>query len=233
MKLFNICALNVNGFRDRTSDPKMMAILRNFQNEDIACLLDTRLDPTLWYKIKHNWHGKVLFAHNELGSGAGIAILFKNHLTPVKNVSRDPGGRYISFQTTIDNHALICCAVYAPAVSLREHKTLFKQLKQNLAAQATPDHCVVLLRDFNMTENPIVEELWWKSSDNNRIDPSLNQFRILTTELQIEDLWRIRHPRTKSFTFTSAAQRGARTWIDRVYTSRTSRGKNPKTLYEN
>ena len=75
-----------------------------------------------------------------------------------------------------------------------------------------------------MTENPIVD----KSSDNNRIDPSLNQFRILTTELQIEDLWRIRHPHTKSFTFTNAAQRGARTRIDRVYTSRTSRGKIQK-----
>ena len=52
MKIFKICALNVNGFRDRASDPKMMAILRNFQTEDIACLLDTRLDPTLEYKIK-------------------------------------------------------------------------------------------------------------------------------------------------------------------------------------
>ena len=91
MKLFKICALNVNGFRDRASDPKMMAILCNFQTEDIACLLDTRLDPTLEYKIKHNWHGKVLFAHNELGSGAGIAILFKNHLTPVSKCQ--PGSR--------------------------------------------------------------------------------------------------------------------------------------------
>ena len=44
----------------------------------------------------------------------------------------------------------------------------------------------------------------------------------------IEDLWRIRHPHTKSFTFTSAAQRGAGTRIDRVYTSRTSRGKIQK-----
>ncbi len=216
---YKICALNINGVRDKTSATKIHAVLQNFKNEDVVCLVDTHLEPRLEKHLSNIWPGKIVFTHNTRKHTAGIAILF-NHPSPqISAITHDPCGRFSIIDFTVNTHKLLLCTIYASATSFRERKQTFNTLRSKLTAQATKDHTVIVLGDFNMTENPFLD----KSSNNNRIDPSHTQLQQLTTALQIEDLWRHTHPQTKLFTFRSAV--GDRSRIDRIYTSHHARTK--------
>ena len=221
MRALKICSLNINGIRDRTSTNKANTLIHNFDNlkEDIICFVDTRLDTTLENKITSRWKGQTIFAHNTNNHTAGIAILIRDNSIPVNSVSRDPLGRYLIFQTEIQDKKLLIASIYASATSAVERKSLFNVLKTKIQSLMTPEHALFILGDFNMTEKPSSD----KSSANKRIDPSLQNLKSLKHTLQVEDIWRIKHPNKTQFSFQSA--RGDCSRIDRIYASRSARGR--------
>jgi len=75
---------------------------------DIACLIDTHLDPKTEHKIEYLWDGEVFFAHGE-DHQAGIAILMRE--AHVSDFFNHPSGRFATFKLTLDNRNLLVCPV--------------------------------------------------------------------------------------------------------------------------
>jgi hypothetical protein len=69
-----------------------------------------------------------------------------------------------------------------------------------------------MLRDFNLTEDPI-------DRAPARLDheAAIDALRDLRINLKVQDRWRLDHPHSRMFTFTSAHQTLSR--LDRIYTS--------------
>ena len=215
MKDFSVSAVNVNGLRDRTSQSKADTACHLFRTSrtPITFLLDTRLDQGLEHRLTNPWHGSVLFAHNESEPSAGIAALVDDNI-PFNRVIRDPCGRYLMLDFHLPTMHLLLVAVYAPAADSHSRKSFFNDLKTKITSLLEDDQRLVILGDFNMVEDLVCDRDTCRRSH----DPSLPQLHSLKHSLDIEDIWRKRHPHTTRYTFTSPTGHSSR--IDRVYTSR-------------
>ena len=215
MKDFSVSAVNVNGLRDRTSQTKADTTCHLFRSSHspVTFLLDTRLDQDLEHRLTRPWNGTVLFAHNTSQPSAGIAALLTDEI-PLNRVIRDPCGRYLMLDITLPTMHLLLVAVYAPASDPSSRKLFFNNLKTKITSLLEEGQRLVLLGDFNMVEDLLCD----RDTCRSRHDPSLPTLHSLKHTLDIEDIWRKRHPHTTRYTFTHPT--GHRSRIDRIYTSR-------------
>jgi len=96
---------------------------------DVACLLDTHLDPQSEHKIRSLWDGEIFFAHGN-DRKAGIAILTREaHVTEFFN---HPSGRFATFKLCLSSRNLLVCSIYAPAKKPSERSDFFKLLNSHI-----------------------------------------------------------------------------------------------------
>lgn len=214
-----ICTVNVNGLRDPTSRKKPQTICHIFQQakDDIFFLVDTHLDKHLEHNLTDNWAGTITCAHNQHGTNAGLAVLSKETCQQ-DLLEADPHGRYIIVQVVCQSTIFLCVGIYAPPSSTTQsaaqaRKSFFTELSQKIQHHKREQHNIVVLGDFNMTEESTID----KESINNNQECSIHTLSLKRLH-DIEDIWRVQHPTEHEYTFTSTA--GYRTRIDRVYTSR-------------
>jgi len=144
---------NVRGLRDRTMADKIQSLILHLveTHTDIACLIDTHLDPQTEHKIVSLWDGEVFFAHGE-DHLAGIAILTRE--AHVSDFFNHPSGRFATFKVSLDHRDLLICPVYAPAKRPSERSEFFKLLNAHISSVLKPSEELILLGDFNCVESP-------------------------------------------------------------------------------
>ena len=225
MDTLTVAAINVNGLRAVQSSSKAATICHLFTppTNDIVCLLDTRLDPLTEQRITSHWTSPVLFAHNTFAHTNGIAILFPTSSAKVTNCIRDAYGRYAILDVEIRDHKLLIIPVYAPAKDPVQRKIFFQHLHQQIQLHTTALHNIILLGDFNVTENDVLD----RATHVPRKDPSLPPLKRIQTDHHLEDFWRRSHPDAQTYTFQGA--QGALARLDRIYTSRQFRNLILKT----
>ena len=211
-----VSAVNVNGLRGSQSRLKAATICHLFTDapQDIVCLLDTRLDPTTEPHLTQHWQKKSLFVHNTLAHTNGIALLFNTDKAKINQTIADPQGRYVLVVAEVNAQPLLIVPVYAPASSPVERRLFFEHLHRQIDLVKTERHNVIMLGDFNVTENDVMDRLAATGSK----DPSLPALRKILSTHSLEDFLRKSHPHDVSYTFRGV--RGSSSRIDRVYTSR-------------
>ena len=216
MNCLTVSAVNVNGLRGSQSRLKAATICHLFTDapQDIVCLLDTRLDSTTEPHLTQHWQKKSLFVHNTLAHTNGIALLFNTDKAKINQTIADPQGRYVLVVAEVNAQPLLIVPVYAPASSPVERRLFFEHLHRQIDLVKTERHNVILLGDFNVTENDVMDRLAATGSK----DPSLPALQKILSTHSLEDFWRKSHPHDVSYTFRGV--RGSSSRIDRVYTSR-------------
>ena len=225
METLTVAAINVNGLRDIQSSTKAATICHLFSppTADVICLLDTRLDPLTERRLTDHWTSQILFAHNTYAHTNGIAILFPTSQAKVNNCIRDAHGRYAILDTEVRENKLLIIPVYAPAKDPIQRKIFFQHLHQQIDLHKTDAHNIVLLGDFNLTEDEVLD----RAVSTARKDPSLPPLKRIQTDHHLEDFWRRTHPDDRVYTFQGA--QGALARLDRIYTSRQYRNLIIKT----
>ena len=186
MNCLTVSAINVNSLRGSQSRLKAAAICHLFTGapQDIVCLLDMRLDPTTEPHLIQHWQKKSLFIHNTLVHTNGIALLFNMDKAKINQTIADPHGRYVLVVAAVNAQPLIV-PVYAPPSSPVEHRLFFEHLHWQIDLVKTERHNVIMLGDFNVTENDVMDRL----AATGLKDPSLPALqKILSTHL-LEDFW--------------------------------------------
>jgi len=175
-----IISANVRGLRDRTMADKIQSLLLYLveAHVDVACLIDTHLDPQTEHKIESLWDGEVFFAHGE-DHQAGIAILTRE--AHVSDFFNHPSGRFATFKLSLDNRDLLICPVYAPAKRPSERSEFFKLLNAHISSVLKPSEELILLGDFNCAESPDLDRLMPAS----RMDPSAFEMLRLAASLDV------------------------------------------------
>ena len=216
MEFLTVAAVNVNGLRDKQSRLKAAAICNQLSasRRDVTCLLDTRLDPLTEAHITQYWPKATVFAHNAQARTNGIALLFHTDKVKRKRVISDPHGRYVLVDAEVNGQPLLLIPVYAPSSDPTQRRLFFRHLHRQIDLVITSRHNVILLGDFNVTECDVMDRLAGTASN----DPSLPHLQHLLTDHSLEDFWRKSHPHERAYTFRG--HQGARSRLDRVYTSR-------------
>ena len=202
-----------------TEKTKTICHLFHKSNADVVCLLDTHLGEDSKDKLQKLWKGNIFPSYNQSSHhSAGITILTKNFDTSKSKFIPDPNGRFSILKFTKQSTSYCLVAVYAPSDSSTNRVSFFKSLHQKILEHYSEGETLVLLGDFNCVENPLLDKVSMSSKDTSH--KTLNQ---MTSQLQLEDGWRIRNPEIREYTFFSDV--GFHSRLDRVYTPLNSRTK--------
>jgi len=218
-----IATLNIKGHTSPSlglsQTSKWVAINCTMRDQKIGilCIQESHLCPEHMTQIDNLYAQrlKVMNSSNPdcPGSSAGIAFVLNKEITNTENATLQviiPGRAAILSINWHNNKKLKILNIYAPN-NLNEHKTFWDKIRtewQHLNLES-PD---LMLGDFNLTEDPI-------DRAPARLDheAAIDALRDLRINLKVQDRWRLDHPHSRMFTFTSTHQTLSR--LDRIYTS--------------
>ena len=193
---FKLLSLNVRGIR---SFDKRKCILNwlSKRDADICFLQETYSTEDIEDQWRKQWKGDLFFAHGTSHS-KGTLILVKQGLDfIIRGTHKDDSGNFIILDALIQDCPFLLVNIYSPTKPAEQIAFLDKiaQLIEGHMNQA--EYNVILGGDFNATFDPELDCSGGKPSIKNCVK-SLENI-ILTHDLI--DIWRIRNPITKRFTW--------------------------------
>ena len=196
--VFKLISLNVKGISNFKKRRIIFTWSRK-RNADITFLQETHSTLETIVRWKNEWGGELIACHGGSNS-RGVAILMKNDLDcKVQHTILDPMGRYIILKADIKDSRYVLINVYAPNKD-KDQIEFVKNLlvilrKENLDTEEK----VIMGGDFNCPLNPAYDK---KGGNLNQRKSVVKCIDCLQNELDLVDIWRIKNPNTKSYTWS-------------------------------
>ena len=186
--MVKIISLNVRGLADERKRRSIFDYCR--KRSDFAVLQEThsvREIESIW---KTEWGSNIVFSHGK-SDARGICILLPcNFDYKMFNIETDEEGRYIVLDIKIEECILTLVGLYAPN---KDSPCFFQDIHKILA---NGNECKIVIGDFNLTLNNI--DRLNCISNNNKSAQIVQQ---MCNEYLLEDVWRVRNPNEKQFTW--------------------------------
>ena len=204
-------SLNVRGFR-ALEKRKALLICLGKQNADIIFLQETYSTKDVENIWKSHWKGPMIFAHGSNRSG-GVLVLVKNSLEfELKSTVADENGRYILLDVTVQGSNYFMGNVYAPNKT-QEQCSFFDKLPQKLDNLVTgQNQRIIIGGDLNDVRDLDLDS----SGGSPKKKGSAKVLDNICLNYDLIDIWRIRNPESKLFTWRqkkTLAQRRLDFWL--------------------
>ena len=148
---------------------------------------------------KAEWGAPIEFAHGS-SSARGVIILLRNGFDcKIKRKIVDPMGRYIGIKAEIMDENYLLVNVYAPnndSQSAKFYEHIVNVLKKE--DQIHEDR-IIFGGDFNCPLNPSLDKMGGLLTTRKKI---VDQIEYIQNVFNVHDVWRIKHPNQKSFTWS-------------------------------
>jgi len=211
MNQIKIISFNGNGLNSAVRRQRALVWSKK-HNVDILMLQETHSDPDDEIVWRNEWGGDIYMSHWKTNSG-GVAILIAPHIQyDLISEFTDPDGRVVIIELSINERRFTLCNSYA----YNEDKPLFfNSIMEKLASLNYEnliwggDHNVVLNLDLDKKGG-----LYKTHEDCKNI---INAWK---EEAEVDDVWRIQHPRLLRFTWRSSKKPLIQTRLDYFLTSR-------------
>ena len=192
---FKLLSLNVRGIRNYEKR-KAIFLWISKQNADVIFLQETYSTKEVEQFWRLQWKGEIFFAHGSEHS-KGVMILTKEGLDiKITDSQLDLEGRFIFLDTIIQDSRFCLINIYAPN-KVKDQKVFFESLI-SLVDQKQIDCGVIIGGDFNVAPNPSLD----CQGGNPVQKESFNQIKDLSLSNDLVDIWRIRNPDLKKFTWS-------------------------------
>ena len=198
MDTINVETLNVRGLGNRLKRKCIFQYLKD-KKLDIVLLQET-------YSSKHNcvqwqneWGNKWVFSSGTTGS-RGVAILINPKFKSIIKLSKvDHDGQFVICTIELENFLeYTICNIYAPN---EDSPQFFQSVLKALYKTASAN--IIMGGDFNLVLHPNVDRL--NSLINNC--KACEYLKEYLQEFQMYDIWRLRHPEEKWYTWFRRGQR--------------------------
>ena len=158
---------------------------------DIICLQETHScleNEKIW---SNEWGSKIFFAHGE-SNARGVCVMFVKSLNvKIVSTSVDLEGRILSIDFKVDSNIYNVTNVYAPN---QNNISFFNNLNHILEDKSEKK---IVIGDFNVTFDTELDRL---NTPNNN-DRNKEYLRNLMNEYLLEDIWRVRNPEKRHYTW--------------------------------
>ena len=193
---FKLLSLNVRGIRSPTKRKALFCWLGE-RKYDIVFLQETYSTIDIESVWRTQWQGKLYFSHGSNHS-CGVMILVRDDLDFKLNFVRsDDNGRYIIMEAEVQGSSFLFVNIYAPN-SVQDQFCFYDNLNKNIEENIIEkDNRIILGGDFNVTLNPV----WDCSGGNQSKKASAKFIEDLCLDFDLIDIWRIRNPEIKRFTW--------------------------------
>lgn len=142
----------------------------------------------------------MLFSHGSQSS-RGVAILFARDFSPtIRAQVTDQDGRFLGVDVELNGQTLSLCSIYAPTQdSPREQQAFLNGVQELIEELVGLD--LILGGDLNCTLNPKLDKNTTGTSPDSA-GPTRTKIELLKEEMDLSDVWRVRNPTKKGFTFS-------------------------------
>ena len=195
---FKLLSLNVRGLSNFKKRRAVFTWCRK-QKASIIFLQETHSTIDKEKQWKAEWGAPIEFAHGS-SNARGAAILLRNGFDcKIKRTIVDPMGRYIGINAEIKDENYLLFNVYAPnndSQSAKFYEHIVNVLKKE--DQIYEDR-IIIGGDFNCPLNPSLDKMGGLLTTRKKI---VDQIENIQNIFNVHDVWRIKHPNQKSFTWS-------------------------------
>lgn len=189
-------SLNVRGIRSSSKREALFCWL-NERKYDVVFLQETYSTIDVESIWKTQWPGKLYFSHGSNHS-CGVMILVKDDLDFKLNLlSSDAKGRYIIMEAEVQGSSFLFVNIYAPN-NVQDQCCFYDNLNKNIEENIIDkENRIIIGGDFNI----ILDPEWDCSGGNQSKKASVKHVEDLCLDFDLIDIWRIRNPGIKRFTW--------------------------------
>lgn len=189
-------SLNVRGIRS-LEKRKALFIWLQKQNADIIFLQETYSTKDVENAWKCQWKGPMFFAHGSNRS-CGVLVLVKDNLEfEMKSALIDDKGRFILLDARVQGNDYIMGNIYAPN-KVQEQCSFFEKLQEKIdSIVADQNQNIIIGGDFNVFTDPDLD----CSGGTPKEKESTKFLNDMCLNFDLVDIWRIRNPDCKAFTW--------------------------------
>ena len=193
---FKLLSLNVRGIR-LSIKRKALFLWLNKQKADIIFLQETYSTKEVEVIWKTQFKGKIFYSHGNNHS-RGVMILVRNDLDlNLISSEIDFEGRYILLNATVQGSDFLLANIYAPN-KVHEQCEFFKHLYKLIEnLHLSTEQKIVIGGDYNVSLNPDLD----CSGGNPTKKDSVNCIQDMCLSFTLVDIWRVRKPQCKRFTW--------------------------------
>uniref|UniRef100_A0A670HSH1 Reverse transcriptase domain-containing protein n=1 Tax=Podarcis muralis TaxID=64176 RepID=A0A670HSH1_PODMU len=213
LKLWN---WNVNGMNDKKKRNGIERILKK-KNLDIICLQETHV-ASKHKKILINKRLGNEFISSDKKKKRGVVLYIKNNIE-LHQLFKDEEGRIIAARIKWQGEMMIIVGVYAPNGNKTE---FFRLLEERLFDYM--DQKIIIMGDMNGVVSTEIDRLRKTKTEGGKLPKT---FFEMVKNYNLVDIWRLRHPLEKQYTFHSepnqSMSRLDQIWISNELTLRTTK----------
>lgn len=201
MESLKIVSMNVNGLN---MDAKRRIIFDHLRQSkaDIIFLQETHATSTIERIWEKEWGGAAFF-NNGSRSSRGVAILMSRKLSfNVCAINADEDGRALCMDIEIDDVTYTLGSLYAPTQDRGSQQLEFIESIDSMLTESHPTN-IILGGDLNHCMDPFLDRSTHTQTPNSEnMGQKLASFQ---EEWNICDIWRIRNPNSRGYTFRRAS----------------------------
>ena len=141
----------------------------------------------------------LFFVHTGLTTLVELQILIRNNFDcSVEKIVTDANGRYIMLKVLVRGERAILVNIYGPN---RDNKLVdfYHSVLQSIKTNYFDSDNIIMGGDFNCPLNPIVDKRGGNLMPRQSV---INAIESLQWELDLHDVWRIKNPTERSFTWS-------------------------------
>ena len=197
--LANLLSFNTRGI-SQSKKRKVIFTYCKRKKPDIVLLQETHSTCQTQKQWKEEWGGEIFFSHGK-SNARGVCIMFRKgyDFEIIKQVS-DTSGRFILLKIKVQGVNYVILNLHAPNDESKA-VSFFKKLNLILREEGIdPSANLIIGGDFNCPLNPLLDKNKCTISDR-RKHPLIESVKNLMEDFDLQDIWRIKNPRTKSFTW--------------------------------
>ena len=186
-----LISLNVRGLGGST---KRRAIFNYYRQRcDVLCLQETHSQKSSEQFWKHEWGGQIIFSHGDSDArGVAVLINLKANIKIVKSFE-DKEGQILACELEVGEYNFCVVCVYAPNQDCPNFFVTVAEILQNVNENR------ILVGDFNL----VLQDIDSKNVKNNNIK-SAQILRVMMEEMLLEDIWRVRNPESRRYSYMRA-----------------------------
>ena len=193
---FKLLSLNARGIRSFEKRKAVFGWVMK-QQVDICFLQETYSPKEVENVWKKQWKGGMYFSHGSEHS-RGVLVLIKNSLEfEIKSVWQDKEGRFIFLEALVQDQKFLLVIIYAPNKT-SEQTLFFDKIRDELDNTDIDDDCRIIIGgDFNVILDPNLDGFGGKP----KLKESAKQIENICLLYDLIDIWRLRNPDIKRFTW--------------------------------
>ena len=208
-----VATFNVQGLRNKKKRKTLFHLFKK-ENYDIIALQETYLVDSDTETIKSDWGHKFHLAQGTNHS-KGLLFLYGQSIDFDKTNILHVSERFLITTIRYDEGRFLLCNSYGPRTDAE--KSLFLNKLHNIISPHIDDDTdgnIVLFGDMNIVKSNEMDIV----SGNHHSINIVKKFNYITNELQLHDVWRIKNPNKKIYTWCRKRPFTARR-LDYIFTS--------------